>query len=72
MAFTTTQLDAIKAAIASGELTVEFMGPGGPMRVTYRSMAELIAAKNMIEAELGAAGTITLAPRVSFASHTKA
>lgn len=48
MAYTQTDLDAVKAAIASGELTVEHNG----RKVTYRSMDDLLKAKAVIEAEL--------------------
>ena len=48
MAFTTTDLAAVDAAIASGELTVEHNG----RRVTYRSMGDLLQAKQTIQAEL--------------------
>lgn len=55
MAFTLEQLNAVKAAIASGELEVEFNGK----RVKYRSMADLREAKELIEAELIALGIYT-------------
>jgi hypothetical protein len=61
--FTTTQLEAIEAAIASGELTVEFDGK----RVTYRSMEELLAARDLMRSELGADST----PRRSYAAHSR-
>lgn len=48
--FTTTDLEAINAAIASGELTVRHNG----REVTYRSMADLLQAKRTIEAEIAA------------------
>ena len=44
MAWTQQQLDAIEAAIASGELTVRF----GDRMVTYRSMDELLRARDVI------------------------
>ena len=44
MAWTQDQLDAIEAAIASGELTVRF----GDRMVTYRSMDELLRARDVI------------------------
>lgn len=50
MAFTTSDLDAINAAIASGELTVKHNG----REVTYRSMQDLLLAKSNIEASLAA------------------
>lgn len=55
MAFTIEQLNAVKAAMASGELEVEFNGK----RVKYRSMTELREAKDVIEAELIALGIYT-------------
>lgn len=48
MAFTSTDLDNIKAAISTGELEVQI----GDKRVRYRSMAELLQAKRVIEDEL--------------------
>jgi hypothetical protein len=66
--FTITQLEAIEAALASGELTVEFDGK----KVTYRSMNELRAARDLIRGELIAAGTIVDAtPRRSYAAHSR-
>lgn len=44
MAFTQSDLDAIDAAIASGELTVSHNG----RTVTYRSMDDLIKARDRI------------------------
>jgi hypothetical protein len=51
MAFTSTDLDAVNAAIASGELTVKHNG----REVTYRSMDDLLKARQTIQAELAAA-----------------
>lgn len=55
MAFTLSQLDAIETAIASGELVIEYEGK----KVQYRSMADLVTARNTIRAELIAAGLLT-------------
>lgn len=66
MAFTQTQLDAIETAIASGELTVNFEGKS----VTYRSMDDLVKARNLIKAELAAASS-TAPSRVSYTSFEK-
>lgn len=55
MSFTLEQLTAVKQAIASGTLEVEFNGK----RVKYRSMSELREAKELIEAELIALGIYT-------------
>lgn len=64
MAFTQTQLDAIDAAIASGELTVSF----GDRSVTYRSMSDLRRARELIKAEMQTAGTLPAVTRTSYAS----
>jgi hypothetical protein len=55
MAYTTAQLQTLEDAIATGELTVEYEGK----RVTYRSIADLIAARDFVRGELIAAGLIT-------------
>lgn len=52
MAYTTTHLAAIEAAIATGELTVSVDGRS----VTYRSVSDLLKAKREIEAGLAASG----------------
>jgi hypothetical protein len=51
MAFTQTDLNAVDAAIASGEMTVEVDG----RRVTYRSIEELERAKKIIQEALAPA-----------------
>ncbi len=51
MAFTQKDLDAVKMAIASGELEVQY----GDKRVRYRSMDELTRAARIIQGELDAA-----------------
>lgn len=54
MTYTTTQLDALKRAFATGERRVSF----GDKTVEYRSIEELQAAIRTVEAELArAAGT---------------
>ena len=70
MAFTTTDLDNINNAIASGELTVEVNGK----RVTYRSMDDLLKARMMIKSDLSGAEASTSTVRrgsyrVNFATH---
>lgn len=47
---TQADLDALNAAIASGEKQVAL----GAQQVTYRSISELIAARNDIQAQLQA------------------
>ncbi len=58
MAFTQTDLDVIERAIATGELTVTF---SDGRSVTYRSITELIKARDTIKAALsvssGGSGT---------------
>jgi hypothetical protein len=66
MAWTQQQLNAIEAAIASGELTVRF----GDRTVTYRSMDELLQARAVVQEALAAeSGTAT--DRFSFAQVSK-
>lgn len=48
MAWTQTDLDRINAALASGELTVEYDG----RRTTYRSLSDLLAMRRLIQSEL--------------------
>ncbi|AAU91209.1 MULTISPECIES: hypothetical protein [Pseudomonadota] len=48
MTYTTTQLDALKRALGSGERRVTF----GDKTVEYRSVEELQAAIRTVEAEL--------------------
>ena len=54
MAHTQTDLDAIKAAIASGEQSVEVAG----RKVVYRSVDDLRKARDDIAAELASATTV--------------
>ena len=59
MAFTTTDLAAIDAAIASGELTVR---TADGKQVTLRSMGELLQARAVIAGDVAAAAQA--APRL--------
>lgn len=52
MAWTTTDLDKVKAAIANGVLRVRYADGHA---IEYASMADLLKAKTMIENELAAA-----------------
>lgn len=61
MAFTQTQLDAIDAAIASGELTIEYNGE----RTTYRSIDELMKARAIV------AGGLAQYDRQTYATFTR-
>ena len=64
MAFTIQQLEAIESALGTGELTVTFEGKS----VTYRSVNELIRARNRIQAELQAQGQLPQRVRSSYLS----
>jgi len=58
MAFTTTDLAAIDAAISSGELTVR---TADGKQVTLRSLSELLQARQLIASSVAAASS---APRL--------
>ncbi|NML62261.1 hypothetical protein HHL21_14485 [Massilia sp. RP-1-19] len=60
MAFSLTQLNAIEAAIGSGQLSVNYDGKS----VTYRSVGDLIKARDVIRADLMASGALA-SPRLS-------
>lgn len=64
MTFTVDDLNAIETAIASGELTVISEG----RQVTYRSILDLMRARDTIRKELQEAGTLTRKKRFSFIS----
>ncbi len=64
MAFTVEQLTAIEAAIASGELKVAFDG----REVTYRSVDDLLKARNTVKSALQESGTLTKKRRFSVIS----
>lgn len=49
MAFTQAQLDKLEEAIATGALEVEY----GDKRVRYRSMAEMLQARELMARALG-------------------
>lgn len=67
MAYTATQLQALKDALASGELTVTYDGK----TVTYRSIEQLKEAIAFVEAEMIADGVLAQKTRVSYASFSK-
>lgn len=50
MAFTQTDIDTLKAAIASGALSVRY---ADGREVTYRSLKEMRETLNMMSAEVG-------------------
>lgn len=55
MAFTLNQLNALDAAMASGQLSVNYDGKS----ITYRSVGELVQARNIVRTELIAAGVLS-------------
>lgn len=62
MSFTVEQLTAIESAIASGELKVVFDG----REVTYRSVDDLLKARNTVKSALQESGVVTKKRRFSF------
>ncbi|XYJ11805.1 phage head-tail joining protein [Telluria sp. B2] len=58
MAFSLTQLNALEAAIASGQLSVNYDGKS----VTYRSVGELMQARDIVRSELIASGQLRASP----------
>ncbi|WP_299078935.1 hypothetical protein [uncultured Paraglaciecola sp.] len=64
MSFTVEQLTAIESAIASGELKVVFDG----REVTYRSVDDLLKARNTVKSALQESGALTKKRRFSFVS----
>ncbi len=56
--FTLTQLNAVEAAIASGQLSVNYDGKS----VTYRSIGDLVKARDLIRADLMATGALAPSP----------
>jgi len=64
MSFTTTQLAAIEAAIASGELSVTHNGRS----VSYRSMDDLLKARDLIRDQLRKDGSLSAKTRHGYIS----
>ena len=54
MAFSLTQLNALEAALASGQLSVNYDGKS----ITYRSVGDLIKARDVIRTELMNSGQL--------------
>ncbi len=65
MAWTNADLAKIETAIATGELSVQF----GDRRVQYRSMDELLKARDVIKAAVDS--TVAASTRSTYASFTK-
>jgi hypothetical protein len=66
MAFTQQNLDALEQAIATGTLSIEYNGK----RITYRSVADLLKARDVIKTEL-AKQTPGSSPRSSIAIYER-
>lgn len=58
MAFTLSQLNAVEAAIASGQLSIVYDGK----RIEYRSFEALNSARNLMRGELMASGQLAAPP----------
>lgn len=67
MAFTQADLDKVNKAIATGELSIGL----GDMRITYRNMDELIAARNTIVADLRAQASASRGTRFTVADFSQ-
>ncbi len=67
MAFTQANLDAVEAAVASGELRILFDG----REVVYRSMDDLVRARDVIKTSLQSSGVLPTATRTSYASRSR-
>ena len=65
MSWTSSDLTAIEKAIASGELSVQF----ADRRVQYRSIDELLKARDVIKQSIALVGNSTA--RSTFAQFTK-
>ena len=68
MAFTQQDLDAINAAIATGQLEVE----SGGRKVRYRTIKELRDAREIILADLRSRNVAASTPRTSFIARGRA
>ena len=62
MAYSQADLDAIKAAIASGSVKVKY----ADREVQYQSLTDLLKIKGLIERELGQGGS-----RIVYPVHSK-
>jgi hypothetical protein len=56
--FTLSQLNALDAAIASGQLSVNYDGKS----ITYRSIGELMKARDLVRSELISTGQLSTSP----------
>jgi hypothetical protein len=69
MAYTQADIDALKAAIASGALRVKFGSGPDSREVEYRNLSDMNATLAMMTAEV--APTTPQRPRVSVVQHSR-
>ena len=53
MAYTSTEVDELRAALATGALSVTHSGPTGSKSVTFQSREAMLAQLALMEQELG-------------------
>lgn len=63
MAYTQSDLDALKEAIKTGELSVRYADSS----VTYRTMGEMIQIMRLMEVDIRAAASVSPGPRYQLA-----
>lgn len=68
MSYTQDDLDSLKKAIATGAKSVQFGSGDNAHRTEFRNLADMIATKAMIEAELSAP---RFTSTVSFVEHSR-
>jgi hypothetical protein len=68
--FTLAQLTALEEAIAQGSLRVSFSAAGTTKEVTYRSMSEMLIARNLMRSSLCLTGRNATTIRVSTSKGT--
>ncbi|QZA80191.1 phage head-tail joining protein [Deefgea piscis] len=67
MAVTQAQLDALDGAIATGELEVEYDGK----RIKYRSIDELMKARNFVFGQIAQQSPSTITPTSAVAEFSR-
>jgi hypothetical protein len=68
MAYSQSDIDALKAAIATGATLVKFGAGADSREVRYRSLAEMQATLDMMESEVSPG---LAAPRTSYVAHSR-
>jgi len=67
MAFTQSEVDALRRAIASGTRRFQYQG----RTIEYRDLAEMRDTLEMMQSELNGTGKTRIGTRRVFASHSK-